>query len=372
MILGQKSRKKMAKGITQLVVSNPFYANIILYLHVVEDNSCPTMWTDTVSLGYNPVFVNKLTMGELIAVLCHEVLHIAFLHAHRRNNRDMGKWQHATDYAVNLIVSKTEHLPKGALLDCKYEGMTAEQIYNLLPDGKKNKTPSIGEVRDANGKGKPNAGGGSKRSESEWKIIVKKALSMGVSQGSVSNDIVRAIGEIYKVRLPWKDILGRFLIEKGYNDYTWTVPNKRYMNTGVYLPSPVTPELGKMVVVIDTSGSVYQKQLNVFASEIMGILQVYPHIMEITVIYADCKVVHAEEVDRYDVKLKPKGGGGTDYRPTFKYIEENDIYPIAVLYFTDGECNRFPEPPEYEVLWIQPKQTKFNPPFGEVIWMEEK
>ena len=71
-----------------------------------------------------------LTQAELLAVQAHESEHDARHHGTRRNGRDPIKWNEACDYAINIdLVDQGFVLPKGALLDGKYRGMSAEDIY---------------------------------------------------------------------------------------------------------------------------------------------------------------------------------------------------------------------------------------------------
>lgn len=76
-----------------------------------------------------------------------------------------------------------------------------------------------------------------------------------------------------------------------------------------------------------------------------------------------------ETLDINSLELHAKGGEGTDFKPGFEYIEKEQLMPSCAIYFTDGWCMSFPEPPEYPVLWILTTDTKFSPPFGEVIKM---
>jgi len=132
------------------------------------------------------------------------------------------------------------------------------------------------------------------------------------------------------------------------------------------------PTLGIIAVIIDTSGSVSQKELDTFASKLQLILSIYPGT-EIKVIYVDTKVATVERIDIYDFQLHAKGGGGTDFKPGFEYIEEKQIMPACVVYFTDGWCSSFPDQePEYPTLWISTDKTNFVPPFGEVICVDQR
>ena len=99
--------------------------------------------------------------------------------------------------------------------------------------------------------------------------------------------------------------------------------------------------------------------------EFKTIMQNFPSV-KIELIIADAKV-HAHHTfqggERMDFKLK--GGGGTDYRPTFDYVEANLPMTTMLLYFTDGEGS-FPRiPPNYEVLWALSRTAKM--PFGRAL-----
>jgi predicted metal-dependent peptidase len=89
----------------------------------------------------------------------------------------------------------------------------------------------------------------------------------------------------------------------------------------------------------------------------------------LTVIYVDTEVRHVQEIEPDEpVKLELHGGGGTEFYPGFDYITEQGLEPKAIIYFTDGECDSYPEQePDAPTLWIIFDNKHFNPPFGEVL-----
>ena len=367
-------KPKLTKARAGLVLSAPFFASIALQLKLEEDTECETAYTDSVILGYNPDFIDKLTNAELKAVICHEVLHIAMLHPFRKNSREHLKWNAACDYAVNPIVKDSGFsLPEGALSDARFKDLEAEVIYNQLP--RSIKIPIavalMGEVRDYKqdkSDSKGSHGNTLPQQIKNCKITIARAAAVAKAQGKLPDGLDRMIQETLQPRLPWKEILSRFITENARNDYTWKTPNKRYLYSGLYLPGLNVPTLGTIAVIVDTSGSVSQRELDTFASELHAILSIYPGT-EIKVIYVDTKVAATEAVDIYDFKLHAKGGGGTDFKPGFAYIVKEGLMPSCTIYFTDGYCDSFPDPPDYPVLWILTDKANFKPPFGEVIRM---
>jgi len=65
------------------------------------------------------------------------------------------------------------------------------------------------------------------------------------------------------------------------------------------------------------------------------------------------------------IRLEPRGGGGTDFRPVFAWVDENHIQPVCLIYLTDLCCYSYPEPPDYPVLWVT--DSRRTAPFGETV-----
>ena len=124
--------------------------------------------------------------------------------------------------------------------------------------------------------------------------------------------------------------------------------------------------MGRLAIGVDTSGSIDEKILRVFASEIQAALdECQPE--RIDIIYCGARVQSTEEYVPGDaVTLKNcKGGSGTKFEPVFKHIEDFEELPVSLIYLTDLEGSFPAHAPDYPVLWASIKDRPY--PFGEVV-----
>jgi predicted metal-dependent peptidase len=375
------AKEKLTRARTQLVMDQPFFGSLALRLLVIEDRSSQTAYTNGVVLGYNPAFIQGLSLEETKWLVAHEVMHLACLHHTRRAGRHVGKWNVAADYAINAVLNEAGFkTPAGFLLDDCFDGKSAEAIYALLPDQQANSenegadqggadpdgsrtTFGPGEIRDAPG----NGSGDLKQAEAQWRVNLAQAAQQAQAMGSLPGSIKRLIGAVLHPAVDWRVLLRHFVEQAARNDYAWLPPSRRYLAQGICLPGLNAKELGRIVIAVDTSGSIDTVALNQFAAEISGILEEYDTAID--VVYCDTRIQRHQVFGRADLplKLSPIGGGGTDFRPVFDWVAtESD--PCCLIYFTDLECDRFPsEAPYYPVLWVQTGDTGGLVPFGDII-----
>jgi predicted metal-dependent peptidase len=129
-------------------------------------------------------------------------------------------------------------------------------------------------------------------------------------------------------------------------------------------PSP------KIVVAIDTSGSMGGDDLVAALREVRGILQAMRCPLEL--VSCDAHVNAIGRVTRIeDVPALLKGGGGTNFRPVFELLEKEHPQPEIVIYMTDGD-GRYPEKPGWtHVIWVLVGSYVKQPPWGDVVRVEE-
>lgn len=367
--------RKIARARAGLICDQPFFGTLALRLTLKEDPSCDTAWTDGVALGYNPDYITSLPMGQVTGLVAHEVMHLALCHHTRQGKRDAHMWNVAADYAINqMLMDSGFEMPDNLLQSDAYRGKSAEAIYDLLPGTGGNGRASPGEVRPMPGKSPTPAE--LKLEEQKWKVAVTQATQQAKAMGksaSMGKGFERAVKEILFPKVDWRTVLREFMDTAVRSDYCWMQPNPRYIAQGVYLPSLSGKDVGLIAVAIDTSGSVSESQLEQFSAEVSAMLDEFNITVE--VIYADNQVQGNETFTQADLplKLKLKGGGGTDFRPAFELLETKGIEPCCIVYLTDLYCSRYPDHhPEYPVLWINTERDDYAwkaPPFGQVINM---
>jgi predicted metal-dependent peptidase len=366
--------EKLKKARTQLVLDQPFFGSLALRLVLVEDEKAATAYTNGVVLGYNRAFIKDISLEETKWLVAHEVMHLACLHHTRRDNRKPSRWNVAADYAINGVLAEAGfNMPAGCLIDSRYEGKSAEAIYGMLPDPDKDEEQpgsdgfnnQPGEVKDA-----PGGAAEQKQGEAKWRVNVAQAAQQARSMGSLPAGVAQLIEDILHPKLDWAVLLRHFVEQSARNDYSWLPPSRRYLFQGIYLPSLHSKELGRIVIAVDTSGSIDTAALAQFGAEISAVLEEYDTLID--VLYCDTKIQGHEQLEREDLPLKmnPVGGGGTDFRPVFEWVEQQGVGPCCLVYLTDLECNRFSEhAPDYPVLWVQTGEHGQSVPFGEIVKM---
>jgi predicted metal-dependent peptidase len=394
--------EKVSIARTRLVLSEPFFASLVLPMQMVEDYTCKSLCTNGKVIRYNPTYIDNISIEECVGGLAHEGLHIGMCHHVRGIGKEHKLWNRACDYAINPILKKSHfRLPDNVLIKDDFEGKYAEDIYHILYEEEKETQGNQGDngQGDSNGNQSPSGQPQSQQGDNEngqqqgqqpgpedWggveqnefsetgetneeaeanaKQRMVQAVNAAKMAGKGSAELERIVEDLIATKTPWAEILQRFVAEISNNDYTWRMPNKRYVASGLYLPTLYNEEMGKIVFVIDTSSSVDKETLKIFVSELKEAASLFK--FPVTVIHVDTKVKHVEELDD-DSEIVPVGGGGTEFSPAFKYVEENDIECKALVYLTDGKCSDFPKDPDYNTLWCIYGGYDIKAPFGEVI-----
>jgi len=400
--------EKMRRAALAVCLDYPLYGSIMLRTEgVIADPECDTAWTDGKRIGFSPKLADQLTHYGCMFVIIHEIWHIMLKHMLRRGMREGQKWNVAADLVIHSNMKADGFkILKWALYEGKYDGMHTEKVYNLLPDqpgplgncgqgtpnGGESGTVSGEAPKDANGNPVPGSSigevrpmkneDGSTMSEAEKSAEAREidvAISQGINQqkacGKGTGGAERLVKDILDSKVSWETILRQYLEVYARDDYNFSMPSRRYICHGLYMPTLKSESMPDMAFIIDTSGSVSKLELQQFMSEVFAILSIFQ--VRVHVLYVDSAFKGYQEFNSKEMQnlaaFDPKGGGGTSFRPGFKYLEEQGIDPAVCVYLTDLDCNDFPdEAPDYDVVWccINSFYKERKLPFGELVMVE--
>lgn len=340
--------------------NSAFLFNLCCQLETVIDKSISTAATDGLKLYINPDFFNSLDQDERVFLLAHETLHCAYLHMARLTDKDPVKWNVACDYVINLQLDDFGFtFIKGGCLSEQYRGMSAEQVYDLLPNNLK--PPQFNDLIF-------NPDIDTDKIQSNVMTAAMQA-ELQKQQGSIPNDIKRFLDNLTKPKIDWKTVLKRFLLDISKDDYSWKKPNRRTLHRGIYTPSLYSFGLSKITFAIDVSGSVSQKEFDGFMSELYGCMETCkPNKLEVIQWHhniADHSTVHSlSELSQ----LKLSGHGGTNPNCAIDLFNKTDSKALIII--TDGEFSKPKVTTTRPVIWAIFNNKQFVPPYGTVIYLE--
>jgi predicted metal-dependent peptidase len=192
------------------------------------------------------------------------------------------------------------------------------------------------------------------------------AAQQAMQAGKLSPAMIRLVDHLLQPQLPWRMLLARYVTATAREDYSYSRPSSRRGDPAIY------PRLRShkvdIVTVIDISGSITHKELKEFLSEIN---QIKAQIRaKVTLLACDANIdpdapwVY-EPWEEFDLPKSFSGGGGTDFNPVFEWVEESEVNPDLLVYFTDAE-GKFPEhEPSYPVIWLV--KGKEKTPWGQRV-----
>ena len=175
----------------------------------------------------------------------------------------------------------------------------------------------------------------------------------------------------------WSDELQLMTECMSKDDYTFSRPNTRYMQQGMYLPSMHGQHMPDLLFYVDTSGSLDDDQLAQIMAEARSIIEQFN--VRVIVVYWNTKYVYHEEFLPEDIldpdfSLDASGHGGTNFTEVWSWIDEqDDIVPEGIVFFTDIETSNWPvNDPGVPVIWAQVSNSgsysdsyhKYMPDYG--------
>jgi predicted metal-dependent peptidase len=171
------------------------------------------------------------------------------------------------------------------------------------------------------------------------------------------------IEEILKPKFDWRGYIRRFtgVSTKIFTKKIRRKENRRFSDN----PGLKIKMRQKMLLAIDTSGSVSNDELMEFMNEIYHL---YKAGVDIVIMQCDTEI---QSIENYKGKfeLNVTGRGGTDFDPVLDYYQEHREF-TSLIYFTDGECYTSKKPNK-SILWVLSERSQLNESLpGRVIKLE--
>lgn len=215
--------------------------------------------------------------------------------------------------------------------------------------------------------------------EQSWR---KLGRSMSVNLRTISrkmdgsmDTLLEGLDEADRQTIDYREFLRRFAVPSEVMEVSpdefdmvfYTYGLSLYGNMPLIEPleNRIDKRIRDFVIAIDTSGSVYGEQVREFVAltyDVLKSTETFDERVRVRIVQCDSKIRHIDEIDsleevrRWCGKMRIYGGGGTDFRPVFEYVDElvedggfRDLG--GLIYFTDG-CGTYPE-------WVPSYKTAF-------------
>ena len=370
--------------IVEMIKSYPFYANLIMLMDKKLTEEVPiaaVSITSRVNLMINPKTFNTMPQSVRIGILLHECYHI--IHNHIGRSKSVSKnfnkaLNVAADRAINEhihILTKNNKLvatiPDSMTITIngkkqEMKPVTKKNFQDMYPDKKiaDNETMEYYYkfLKDNAEKGKgPGEFGGdmdtiddhdgwadSDVSQEQIDEIVKKTMNKAADKtkaGDMPGDVQQALDALNNSVVPWRSVLQRF-VAKCTEMNIDSSRKRRSRRFKLMHPGTIKEPKLRLGIDIDTSGSVSDKYLTQFFSEVK---KIHSLGVEVLICEADADV---QAMYEYDPKkpVQVKGRGGTAFQPAITKLEEAGV--DSILYATDGEHFGETLKIKLPILWV--------------------
>lgn len=349
------------------------------------DHKVQTAATDGLNELYHRDFIEGLTLPQIKFIVLHENFHKMFRHLFVWQSL----WKESPELA-NIAcdaVINTQYLYGKPGIDFVEGGVYLPQysdpdvwnvkaVYDDLMKGA-TKVPQSGhddhEWEEAD-----------QVSEEEAKDIevqVDNALRQAALAGSIGANMPRSVTEMLVPEVDWKTLLAEFFKSAcaGNDKQTWRRPHKTYVAYDLYIPTPYSETIGRVLIAGDTSGSIDDRMLSTF----MGYMQQLANETQpsgIDIAWWGSNVVGVDSFERGAMDalasaVKPVGGGGTSPSCITEWMkkEKKDDYVCAII-ITDGEFygDSVGDWGDLPVLWLVVNSRPVpNIPVGQTIQVKD-
>lgn len=364
---------------------------------VIINDRIKTAATDGWNVTYNSGFISSLRDEECRLVVLHENLHKAYQHLlvwkHLwQQDRDLANV--SMDHFVNLALIEEDagagflRMPAAGIQpDPKFSGWSVDKIFaHLLREKKQQQQQQQGQgsqsatsgpgAQPAPANAPPAAGSpGSGIDEHDWEgaaavpqqvveeraKTIQQAVLAGQTvasrrRGTGAGSSLGAFSDLLAPRVNWREALADWMqdVARGCEESSWRKVSRRHLANDTYLPGLTGVSLDTIVVGIDTSGSIWgSDDMQQFAAELASIVERVSPARTIVAYWDDGVRSHQTfEAGAFSLAdCRPAGGGGTDGRSLFRWMENENIRPDCIVVLTDGYVGHWPNTIPAPTLW---------------------
>ena len=411
-----ESARRVSDCVTALLREQPFFGSLALRLPIRADASRETVASDGREIRYSPRWIADTDAHVIETAMARVVLACALKHHTRRGTRDPERWQRASQLVTHGLLRDADRLPEPDPDDGDGDndapsggGADGADSAGTPPSPDSGGGNDSGGSDDGAGDGDPQDGDGQETGadappsydpagtgevmdapagagqggadpspadiaaeEQAWDEAMHQAASLAKAQGKLPGAVEETVRGAHVSTVDWRTLLRRYMTDAAKSDYSWSLPNRRFIDSGLYLPSIRSEGIDAIAIIVDTSGSLPARTLAEFWAEVREIAtDLQPE--RVILLQIDAAVQDTAEYTASDLpdEIAIKGRGGTDFRPSFAWLEENDIRPGVCLYLTDMLCSSYPETePDFGVVWCnygEPPADWNREPWGERI-----
>ena len=370
-----ESAQRTSDCVTELLRKQPFFGSLALRLPLRADPSRETLASDGHEIRYSPRWVADTDAHVIETAMARVVMACALKHHTRRGEREPERWQLASQLVTHALLRDSgftlppdaeawdgvsveqayERLPEpqeddsggdsgspsvggdmgavaaaasgggdegasdspsdssgeadGETQDGSGEGGDSDAPASHDPSG-------TGEIMDAGARGDGNAGDGESpvdvtAEEQAWDEAMHQAMNLARAEGKLPGGVEETVRNAHASTLDWRTLLRRHMTDAARRDYSWSFPNRRFIDGGLYLPSIRSEGIDAIAVIIDTSGSLPAQTLADFWAEVREVAtEIQPesvHILQVDAALQDAAEYAAGDLPD-EIVIKGRGG----------------------------------------------------------------
>ncbi len=385
--------EKMKQALIKIGVIKPYLNVALLRLKIVELEHAPFPLgavSKNLVMYINTRGIEKLTVDEVCFLIEHEIWHVLMNHFSRRQTKEPERWNVAADIAINQNITDFI-MCEGGMCHQMFnlpENLSVEEYYDKLPEnfkdklrkGKKSKRAASPDSSDSEVDEEGNeeetvfCGSGSdglkksweneeqKISDFEKKILIENvAKEMSRFKGTLPGGLQEWVDATLRPPVTnWRVVFAKdssFSIFRGTDDFSYSKFNKKSIK--IVKPGLICKKT-TAGVVIDTSGSISDKELSNFIGELNNVVQ--QNNGEIFVTFCDTEATPVEKMDRKKAVMRICGRGGTDLTTGITLLKQKKLKKIIV--FTDGYTPWPDDSATLKQLYVVLTKNGYKPPEG--------